>query len=175
MTEDQIEHMVNRFLGWKLPSNFSPDAGISFKAAFNEHTAHPMRHEPTGTNLFDFTQATTMVRYMADGLVSADRQKCEKAGLNALSAKYPNDLIFSNAGFAIGVVNCVVDAVLKTQVPRVDAETESLRFELKTAKHEVSIADGEIDRISKALQEAERLRDEWCAEYTKLRDMRGVQ
>jgi hypothetical protein len=32
MTEDQIKHMANRFLGWKLPSNFSPDAGISFKA-----------------------------------------------------------------------------------------------------------------------------------------------
>ena len=57
MTEDQIKHMVDRFLGWKLPNNFNPDAGISFKAAFNE--------EPSGTNLFDATQATEMVRYMA--------------------------------------------------------------------------------------------------------------
>jgi outer membrane receptor for ferrienterochelin and colicin len=68
MTEDQIKHMVNRFLSWKLPSNFSPDAGISFKAAFNEHTAHPMKHEPSGTNLFDFTQTDAMVRYMLEGL-----------------------------------------------------------------------------------------------------------
>jgi len=67
MTDDAIKHMVNRFLGWKLPENFSPDAGISFKAAFNEHTAHPMRHEPTGTNLFDATQADAMVRYMVEG------------------------------------------------------------------------------------------------------------
>lgn len=68
MTEAQIKHMVDRFLGWKLPENFSPDAGITFKATFNEHTAHPMKHEPTGTNLFDATQAEAMVRYMTDGL-----------------------------------------------------------------------------------------------------------
>jgi hypothetical protein len=67
MTNDAIKHMVNRFLGWKLPENFNPDAGISFKAAFNEHTAHPMKHEPTGTNLFDATQADAMVRYMVEG------------------------------------------------------------------------------------------------------------
>lgn len=68
MTNEQIKHMVDRFLGWKLPSNFSPDAGISFKADFNEHTAHPMKHEPSGTNLFDATQALAMVRYMAEGM-----------------------------------------------------------------------------------------------------------
>lgn len=68
MTNEQIKYMVDRFLGWKLPDNFSPDAGISFKAAFNEHTAHPMKHEPSGTNLFDATQADEMVRYMIEGL-----------------------------------------------------------------------------------------------------------
>lgn len=68
MTDNQIEHMVNRFLAWKLPSNFNPDAGISFKAAFNEHTAHPMKHEPSGTNLFDATQADAMVRHMIEGM-----------------------------------------------------------------------------------------------------------
>jgi hypothetical protein len=68
MTEDQIKHMVDRFLGWRLPENFNPDCGISFKRDFNEHTARPMKHEPTGTNLFDATQATAMVRHMLDGL-----------------------------------------------------------------------------------------------------------
>lgn len=42
LTDKQIKHMVDRFLGWRLPKNFSPDAGISFKAAYNEGTAHPM-------------------------------------------------------------------------------------------------------------------------------------
>ena len=26
-----IDEMVNRFLGWKLPKDFAPDGGISFK------------------------------------------------------------------------------------------------------------------------------------------------
>lgn len=70
MTEAQIRHMVNRFLAWRLPSNFCPDGGISFKAAFNENTASPMKHEPTGTNLFDVNQADAMVRYMIEGMPS---------------------------------------------------------------------------------------------------------
>lgn len=64
MTDEQIKSMVDRFLNWKLPKNFNPDAGISFKAEFNEHTAHPMKHSPTGTNLFDAVQAEAMVRHM---------------------------------------------------------------------------------------------------------------
>ena len=67
MTEAQIKHMVQRFLTWKLPENFSPDGGISFKPMFNEHTAHPMKAEPVGTNLFDATQAEAMVRHMLEG------------------------------------------------------------------------------------------------------------
>lgn len=68
MTDEQIKYMVDRFLGWKLPENFNPDAGISFKKNFNEHTAHPMKHQPTGTNLFDAMQADAMVRYMLSGI-----------------------------------------------------------------------------------------------------------
>lgn len=68
INETQIQYMVNRFLGWKLPADFSPDAGISFKADFNERTAHPSKHEPTGTNLFDASQAAAMVRYIVEGL-----------------------------------------------------------------------------------------------------------
>lgn len=71
MTEDQIKHMVNRFLGWRLPENFNPDGGVIFKKTFNEHTAHPMMHEPSGTNLLDATQATAMVRHMLDGMPAA--------------------------------------------------------------------------------------------------------
>ncbi|MBM1817138.1 hypothetical protein [Pseudosulfitobacter pseudonitzschiae] len=68
MDDGQIKQMVERFLSWKLPDNFNPDAGISFKAEYNENTAHPMRHEPTGTNLLDYQQAEAMVRHMVAGL-----------------------------------------------------------------------------------------------------------
>lgn len=73
MTDEQIKHMVNRFLGWRLPEHFTPDAGISFNPAYNvEFNAargkSPNLHTPSGTNLFDATQAEAMVRYMVEGL-----------------------------------------------------------------------------------------------------------
>lgn len=68
ITEAQIKHMVGRFLGWKLPENFQPDAGISFQAHFNNGTAEGGQHQPMGTNLLDATQADAMVRYLLDGL-----------------------------------------------------------------------------------------------------------
>lgn len=71
MTEEQIKHLVNRFLNYRLPDDFNPDGGVSFKRTFNDHTAHPMRHEPTGTNLLNATQAEAMVRHMLEGLPSA--------------------------------------------------------------------------------------------------------
>ena len=73
MTDEQIKHMAERFLNWKLPEHFRPDAGISFQPEFNieynaKHGLPPQRHEPTGTNLFDYTQAVEMVRHMVKGL-----------------------------------------------------------------------------------------------------------
>ncbi|EHK56853.1 hypothetical protein [Allomesorhizobium alhagi] len=68
--DEQIKHMVGRFLGWKLPENFSPDGGISFKREFNENTPYPMKHEPVGTNLLDAIQAEAMVRHMIKGLAT---------------------------------------------------------------------------------------------------------
>lgn len=75
MNDEQIKHMVNRFLGWRLPEHFCPDAGISFKPEYNvEFNAArgkpPVRHEPIGTNLFDASQAEAMVRYMVEGMPS---------------------------------------------------------------------------------------------------------
>lgn len=63
--------MVERFLQWRLPENFNPDGGISFKKMFNENTPHPMKYEPVGTNLFDYTQAKEMIRYLLEGLPDA--------------------------------------------------------------------------------------------------------
>jgi len=68
MTDEQIKQMTERFLSWKLPEDFQPDAGISFKPTFNEHTQWPMRHEPSGTNLLSYTQAEAMIRHLVEGL-----------------------------------------------------------------------------------------------------------
>ena len=69
MTDDQIEHMAQRFLRWRLPEDFNPDNGISFKATFNDHMPFgPMKCNPSGTDLFNYDQAKAMVLHMIEGL-----------------------------------------------------------------------------------------------------------
>jgi len=70
MNDEQIKHMVNRFLSWKLPADFGPDGGISFERVAGADGPHPFRREPVGTNLLTATQAEAMVRHMLDGMPS---------------------------------------------------------------------------------------------------------
>jgi hypothetical protein len=58
------KEIVDRFLSWKLPEAFHPDAGISFKAEYNEGTPYPMKHEPLGTNLFHAEQVKEMLEHV---------------------------------------------------------------------------------------------------------------
>lgn len=52
-----IPKMVDEFLRWKLPEDFSPDAGISFTKPIQ---GHDTPWWPSGTNLLNATQATKM-------------------------------------------------------------------------------------------------------------------
>jgi len=65
MTDEQIKHMVQQFLGWRLPKDFNPDGGVS---AARPNYAPNVAWELTGTNLFNSTQAEAMVRHMVEGL-----------------------------------------------------------------------------------------------------------
>ncbi len=56
-----IDTMVNRFLSWRLPQDFAPDAGISFKPMPDEYMPHCW---PTGTNLFHAGQVKEMILHM---------------------------------------------------------------------------------------------------------------
>lgn len=67
LNDQSVAHMVSRFLGWELPEDFRPDAGISFEK-FVGTKEYPYTHMPSGTNLFDATQAEAMIRYMFSGL-----------------------------------------------------------------------------------------------------------
>jgi|HubBroStandDraft_5_1064220.scaffolds.fasta_scaffold444005_3 hypothetical protein len=59
----EIKQMVNRFLAWRLPQPWNPDNGISYQRPNYAH--QPSDSDwPTGTNLFDATQAEAMVRHM---------------------------------------------------------------------------------------------------------------
>lgn len=68
LTEKQLEHMIHRFLQWKLPEDFAPDGGISFKREYNENTPWPSKHEPVGTNLFNYNQTKDMILHMLEGI-----------------------------------------------------------------------------------------------------------
>lgn len=78
ITDEQIKQITNRFLGWKLPEDFHPDDGISFEPEFNKEWnaaqgKPPQRRTPTGTNLFSYTQAEAMVRFiLADFILKGD-------------------------------------------------------------------------------------------------------
>ena len=63
---DHIKQMVNRFLAWRLPSDFVPDNGISFKQVVYQGMSpeNQAAHWPVGTNLFNYTQAEAMVRHL---------------------------------------------------------------------------------------------------------------
>jgi hypothetical protein len=52
-----VKHMVDRFLGWKLPATFSPDCGISFDGRGYD------RGWPTGTNLLNAEEARAMFEH----------------------------------------------------------------------------------------------------------------
>lgn len=82
-TETRVQTMVNRFLGWKLPANFGPDAGISFKPYMPQQT--PDSHLwPVGTNLLTADQARAMFEH-ALGVPAVDpgqpaKTNCEQRG-----------------------------------------------------------------------------------------------
>jgi len=83
MTDEQIKHMVRRFLAWKLPENLCPDNGISFKPPFD---TEPMRsrHWPMGTNFLNATQAENMVHHMLDNLPKAEQNEATEADKSVL-------------------------------------------------------------------------------------------
>ena len=77
MNADQIKYMVDRFLMWPLPRNFTPDNGISYKRP----NYAPNVPGPSGTNLLDATQADAMVRHMGDGLPAVNSHATLTAAL----------------------------------------------------------------------------------------------
>jgi hypothetical protein len=57
---DDVDKMVDRFLVWPLPDDFSPDGGITF----TPFDATGYRFRPIGTNLLTAEQARKMFEYV---------------------------------------------------------------------------------------------------------------
>lgn len=81
LTDDQIKHIVNRFLGWRVPSSFNPDAGIVYTP---KRQLPGIDRRPRGTNLLDAAQAEAMVRYIVDGMPAALANGQPTSGVVAL-------------------------------------------------------------------------------------------
>lgn len=73
MEKENIDKMVDKFLSWKLPKDFSPDGGISFAMTYlgykeGVHVRIDRNVEdhswPIGTNLLDAKQARGMIEYI---------------------------------------------------------------------------------------------------------------
>lgn len=64
MEKPSIDAMVDRFLGWKLPSDFHPDGGITFTPG---HTNTSSPWWPIGTNLLTADQARAMIEHLLAG------------------------------------------------------------------------------------------------------------
>lgn len=99
MTKKLIDAMVDRFLGWKLPEDFNPDCGISFKRDYNEGTQWPMKHEPIGTNLLNAIQAKAMIEHLLsdipDPLFSCLDDPAKSAALGVIAEALPDLLILA--------------------------------------------------------------------------------
>ncbi len=57
--EQLIKQMVDNFLGWKLPKDFMPDQGVSFKP----NGGHNTHSWPIGTNILTAEQAREMFEH----------------------------------------------------------------------------------------------------------------
>ena len=74
MGKDKIDKMVNKFLCWKLPKDFSPDGGIQFAKTYNGYkdgvfiTGIVRTPDdpfwPIGTNLLTAAQAKVMIEHI---------------------------------------------------------------------------------------------------------------
>lgn len=60
------EEMVGRFLCWRLPDTFAPDAGIKFTRPEPDARGY-MPSWPVGTNLFTAEEARAMLEHVLGG------------------------------------------------------------------------------------------------------------
>lgn len=76
--EALAQQLTDRFLWWKLPTDFHPDCGIHFDAdAAIKMNPINSKYEPVGTNLFSATQAKEMFLWLLRPYSAAAQQHQE--------------------------------------------------------------------------------------------------
>ena len=141
MKKTMIDKMVDRFLGWRLPEPFRPDAGISFTPEYNveymeKQGKPPMRHEPVGTNLFDADQARAMILHM---LGDALKPLTETQAIRLANEVVPEIGRESSGNAVIAFVKAVeAEHGIGGQLKLLKQENQILIEELKEARAENS-------------------------------------
>lgn len=111
-----LTHMVNRFLGWKLPMDFAPDCGISIDTEIAGRNGWP-----SGTNLLNAEQAKQMFEYVtqvtpavAQEPVGEVKAKQGRTGTFVLWYKQPQpgDKLYTEA-LAVAVNTALLKAATK--------------------------------------------------------------
>jgi hypothetical protein len=129
-----IRQMVDRFLGWKLPADFSPDCGIHYA---------PLPHPnswPIGTNLFTATQAKAMFEYVAAASLDALTREAEETKAALPPTYYADQSLPFRVGMMAGAWNramaCTLDqdATITAQAERIAKLEEALGAALERLK-----------------------------------------
>lgn len=129
-----IKKMVDRFLGWKLPMDFAPDGGISFKPPVNPEWW------PVGTHLLNAEQAKAMFEHaLAD------------ASAAPVSAGLSDDLLRR----CEAEVKHVIDCCDNEKVPFAGDETHELLRDILAAR---ALASRLSQRVAEDAKDAERYR-----------------
>jgi hypothetical protein len=129
LTDEQIKHMADRFLGWKLPADFNPDGGVSIKQPFGAPW-------PIGTNLFTARQAVEMVRYLAEGLPRPTPDRTDDVGemvervARAIAHRFSGGKSDNPNGAEIVAAEAAIEA---TGVLSLQRDRDALREALKLA------------------------------------------
>lgn len=92
------QEMIDRFLGWKLPADFAPDAGVSFDREYAAKWGMP-----TGTNLFTANQARAMFEYALAGSEAPPQRQ----PLTAEELWASNEVMALNADLGLGIADWV--------------------------------------------------------------------
>lgn len=101
-----IKDAVNRFLGWKLPKNFSPDNGIAF------YPPEQAQFWPIGTNLFTADEATAMFEHcIATPAAQGDaKELTDEQLMVALQGIYHSDFQDDGNGYDLAIARAAIAA-----------------------------------------------------------------
>ena len=104
-----VNDMVNRFLGWTLPKDFRPDAGISYNPAvnINHTTGEPYPNTPSGTNLFTAEQAEQMILHMLSATPQPPKVQIDLQAVREVIA----DLRFYNSNWSHALAEKLIRAI----------------------------------------------------------------